>query len=203
MSFRQSHNKTDRWARFLAPFSSSVQTLLSLQRSFATPSAFEELLQSGDDILNTLNEVEWMHLNLIVNRFADDWQSWFTRELYPAIHRQRDRRPWTPAESPLTVIDFSTEALFIHLWAPWNGYSRIFDETVRIVARRFSNRMAFRSFNVDSISLYDYFPESDRLQGPNHLYYYNGKRMYTGFGMPSVDELSSLIEQWLGNQPPR
>jgi hypothetical protein len=140
---------------------------------------------------------------MIANRFADDWQSWFTREMYPAIHRERERRPWTPAELPLASIDFSGGALLIHLWAPWNGYSRTFDETMRIVARRFANRMTFRSFNVDCQSMYDYFSESDRLQGPNHLYYNEGVRLYTGFGMPSVDELSSQIEYWQENQNPR
>ncbi len=199
MSFRKLHNETDRWARFIALLSSSVQSLPSLQRSFASPSAFEDLLQNGDETLSALDEPQWMHLNMIANRFADDWQSWFTREMYPAIYRQRERRPWTPSELPITSIDFSAGALLIHLWAPWNGYSRTFDETFRIVAKMFANRMAFRSFNVDCPSLHDYFSDSDRLQGPNHLYYNDGKRLHTGFGLLSVDELSSQIERWLDN----
>ncbi len=203
MSFRQSHNETDRWGRFLAPLSTSVQSLPSLQRSFASPSALEYLLQNGDEALSALDEAQWMHLNMIANRFADDWQSWFTCEMYPAIYRQRERRPWTPSELPLTSIDFSAGALLIHLWAPWNGYSRIFAETFRLVSIRFSNRIVFRSFNVDWQSLHDYFSESDRLQGPNHLYFNDGMRLYTGFGMPSVDELSSQIEQWLDNRKSR
>lgn len=203
MSFRQSHNETERWGHFLAPLSSSLQSLPSLKHFFASPSAFEDLLQHEDATLTALDEVEWMHLDMIVDRFADDWQTWFTREMYPSIFLQRDRRPWTPAELPLSTIDFSSDALLLHLWAPWNGYSRTFDERFRVVAKQYSHRMKFRSYNVDYQSLHDYFNETDLLQGPNHIYYTNGIRVYTGFGMPSVDELSSQIDRWLANRTPR
>ena len=197
MSFQQTNNAIERWTRFLTPLSTSIKAIPSLQRSFASPSAFEDLLQHDDASLSALDEIQWMHLDMIVTRFADDWQTWFTREMYPSIFRQREQRPWAPAELPLASIDFFADSLLLHLWAPWNGYSRKFDETFSVVARRFANRMTFRSFNVDWQSMHDYFSETDLLQGPNHIYYNKGIRLYTGFGMPSIDELSSQIERWL------
>lgn len=42
--------------------------------------------------------------------------------------------------------------------------------------------------------MHDYFSVSDRLQGPNHMYYNDGKRLYTGFGTSShTTELSLAV----------
>ncbi|MCC7422004.1 MAG: hypothetical protein IT428_17130 [Planctomycetaceae bacterium] len=99
MAFRQSLSRREQWSAYCQKHAELIDGLPDLLTVLQTDDRFDEFLQTGEDpigkpliTLSDLPDCEWDFLVRFVERYALDWQSWFSPTAYPAWFAERLRR---------------------------------------------------------------------------------------------------------------
>ena len=204
MSFRRTTNETDQWRAYCLKHAQFIDQLSRLAPVFGSSWRFDEFLQSGvfsnsKQILTifSLTEEEWTPFELFVDRYSNEWQTYFAPTMYRGYFDERARRRWRPSTDEFTPSDLSFEWLVIHFWASWSAHDRKLDASLMTVVSRFTPDVAFRSIEVDRPEFRDICTDADVLNVPALALYNAGNRTNTIIGVRPTDEISNEIQAWM------
>lgn len=207
MSFRRTTNRTTDWRTFCRVNAVYVDALPRLSRILSSSERFDSFLQAGLDddaagliTLSSLTTDEWVALSLFVDRYSVDWQSYFVRTMYGGYYRERDRRHWCPTSIAFDRKDLSSQRLVIHFWAKWNTHDRVMDERLQQPMARFSDRVTFRSLDIDRTDLRDICTEAGVLNVPSLALYTAGVLSQTFVGSLEPDAITEAIAMWIDDE---
>ncbi|WP_390844346.1 thioredoxin domain-containing protein [Anatilimnocola floriformis] len=102
---------------------------------------------------------------------------------------------WYPTSSTVELADFELPILVVHYWAVWNLHDREMDRRLSALCNEYSDRICFRSCNVDGAENQRFIPDIANI--PALGCFIHGELLESSIGLRSVDELRTEFGGWL------